>query len=100
MKSSNLFLFWKKCTPYDQILIFKEQLQYVCLIWICIFDTDQSQKNLQYITVCTNQKAFNIGTQRLFCFLFDSLCCLVTMQGLKGGRKACLPVFSLPLLSR
>ncbi len=34
-----------KLTPYNQILIFEEQLCTVCPIWIFIFDTDQAQIN-------------------------------------------------------
>jgi len=30
-------------TPYNQILIFDEQLQQECPKWVFIFDTDQAQ---------------------------------------------------------
>ncbi len=55
-------------TSYNQILIFEEQLQYVCPIWLFIFDTDQAQAEEHFFQKLNlNVVSLIFGKQTIFC---------------------------------
>ncbi len=58
-------------TSYNQILIFEEQLQYVCPIWIFIFDTDEAQAEGHFLQKLNfkRSKLFLWETKNFLCFI-------------------------------